>query len=78
MTLKKLRPKTTGILEGIFHQKNNLMISKNFILLLLKNKDLTPAQQPEKLCFLKIISSQFLKLLKTTIFICKTTHSPTP
>lgn len=78
MTFKKLRPIATGVLEGIFHPKKNLIISKNFILLLLTNKDLTPAQQPERLCFLKIISSQFLKVLKPTIFICKTTHPPTP
>lgn len=77
MTFKKLRSIATGFLEGIFHKKN-LIISKNFILLLLTNKDLTPAQQPERLCFLKIISSQFLKVLKPTIFIRKTTHPPTP
>jgi len=31
MIFKKLTLKTTGALEGLLHQKNNLMISKNFI-----------------------------------------------
>lgn len=72
--IQSLRHITTSTLQNTLHQKR--IISKKFYCTS-AYKALTPTQ-PERLCFVRPFPFHFLKVLKPTIFTCKTLHPPTP